>query len=71
MKLSNKERLEIEALAKQAALRHYQANNADATENDAWKFAVRYWRSPAFLTVGVEVIAVARAYREKLAASMN
>lgn len=71
MKLTDRERLEIEALARNAAICHFTKNNADATEDDAWRFACRHWRSPEFLQVGIDVIAFGRAHAEKMAAPFN
>lgn len=71
MKLSGEDRLRIEAFAKEAAIRHYKQHNVDAAEEAAWQFALRFWRLPEFVEVGIEIVAIWFVLDEAAAAPFN
>lgn len=55
MKLSSDNRLQIETFAKEAAMRHFHEQHPEAGPAEAIRFAVRSWRSPEFIKIGVEI----------------
>ena len=65
MKLNEKDR--IETIAKEAALRHYLRTHPEATEEEAWRFAVRSWRLNEFVHVACDCLAWWMALAEEAA----
>jgi hypothetical protein len=71
MTLTDADRQRIETFAKDAAMRHHQQHNQGADEEASWRFALRAWRQPEFLEVGLEIVAIWIALDEKAAAPSN
>jgi hypothetical protein len=71
MPLSDTTRLQVATFAKEAARRHFLNCNAAATDEDAMRFAMRFWRADEFLNAGVECAALAAAIDEATAAPFN
>jgi hypothetical protein len=71
MKLPAETRSTVETLAKEAARRHYQRHNREATEEAASRFALRAWRSPEFIQAAADTMAIWIALDEAAAAPCN
>jgi hypothetical protein len=71
MKLSEKDRRNIETMAKEAAIRHYRKVHPEASEDAAFRFALRSWRSEEFVMVSIDCLAIWRAIAEAEAAPLN
>lgn len=71
MKLPANTRMMVETIAKEAALRHFKHHNPNATDDDAWRFALRAWRSPEFIQVGAETVATLVEMDEAAAAALS
>lgn len=71
MKLTDKENHQMMVFAKRAAHQHYLRNNIDATDEAAWHFASRFWRSPEYIQAAADIIAWFRVLDEEKAAPFN
>lgn len=71
MKLSAARREMLVTFAKEAALRHYLRRHPTATEETAWRFALRAWRLPEFIQVAADIIAICIVIDEDAAAPFN
>jgi hypothetical protein len=71
MKLTDDDRQMIETYAKEAARRHYLKTHPEADQEDAWRFALRSWRSDEFIQAACDCFALGVAIDEAAAAPCN
>ena len=69
--LTDQQRHQMTVFAKQAAYLRYLRNNKHATQEAAWQFARRFWRTDEFIQIAAECMAIIQVIAEGEAAPNN